>query len=138
VLICTLSQPTNSNLLTFLLPPPPFNHHFPLPPASPPPPPPSPCYPPNTDWVGDPLLPAYSREEPCPVKTSLLIMPSNLVGQWQAEIATHLAPGALKVRERQDQQGCGVTNVPSHSVLMGIQGTCCQVPVVLSDCLLLP
>jgi hypothetical protein len=53
--------------------------------------------PPPHGWVGDPKASGYSREEPCPIKTTLLVMPLNLMRQWQQEIATHLTPGALKV-----------------------------------------
>ena len=53
--------------------------------------------PPPHGWVGDPKTPGFSREEPCPIKTTLLVMPLNLMRQWQQEITTHLTPGALKV-----------------------------------------
>jgi len=35
-------------------------------------------------------------EQPIPIKATLLVMPSTLIPQWELEIATHLAPGALQ------------------------------------------
>ncbi len=35
---------------------------------------------------------------PCPIKTTLLVMPANLLRQWQHEIRKHTETGALKVR----------------------------------------
>jgi E3 ubiquitin-protein ligase SHPRH len=43
-------------------------------------------------------LAKYSRaveEEPVPIKSTLIIMPANLLGQWQDELETHVAEGAL-------------------------------------------
>jgi len=41
-------------------------------------------------------IPAAS-EEPCPIKTTLLVMPSNLIPQWRDEVAKHTAAGAARV-----------------------------------------
>ena len=35
-------------------------------------------------------------EDPCPIRTTLLVMPTNLISQWQEEIELHVKPRALK------------------------------------------
>jgi hypothetical protein len=47
----------------------------------------------RADWVSDPSLVDLDSGAPCPVKTTLLVMPANLVPQWQDEIEKHVAPG---------------------------------------------
>ncbi len=34
-------------------------------------------------------------QEPVPVKSTLIVMPANLLEQWQTEVDTHVTAGAL-------------------------------------------
>ena len=36
-----------------------------------------------------------SDADPVPIKTTLIVMPANLLGQWQEELQLHVKPGAL-------------------------------------------
>jgi SNF2 family DNA or RNA helicase len=36
-----------------------------------------------------------SEDEPAPIKSTLIIMPANLLGQWQDELELHVKQGAL-------------------------------------------
>ena len=49
-------------------------------------------------WAGDPTLHKVASEEPCPVKTTLLVMPGNLIPQWQDEIERHVDAGGRQLR----------------------------------------
>lgn len=51
------------------------------------------------DWVGRPedTCPEGSL---CPIKTTLVVMPGNLLEQWKQEVEKHTVEGALKVGGR--------------------------------------
>lgn len=55
------------------------------------------AHPAPPDWVASPGDVPLAGEEPCPVKTTLLVMPANLMPQWQEEIGKHVAPGGWLV-----------------------------------------
>ena len=46
------------------------------------------------------------QEDPLPVKSTLIVMPANLLGQWQDELDTHVAEGALTWCDSLDSCGC--------------------------------
>ncbi|KAI8476605.1 MAG: hypothetical protein J3K34DRAFT_400931, partial [Monoraphidium minutum] len=42
------------------------------------------AHPAPADWVADPATHGLDESSPCPIKTTLLVMPSNLIAQWKA------------------------------------------------------
>ncbi len=40
--------------------------------------------------------PPGAAPEPVPIRSTLVVMPANLLQQWQDELAMHVQPGALK------------------------------------------
>jgi hypothetical protein len=58
---------------------------------------------PLADWVAPPSSVPLKSETPCAIKTTLLVMPANLVPQWQDEIEKHVAKGG-----RWRRAGCRV------------------------------
>ena len=54
--------------------------------------------PPPQRWAAQTLEGAVLTEEApaVPIKTTLVVVPANLLSQWAAEVATHLDPGALR------------------------------------------
>ena len=61
------------------------------------------CNPPPPDWaVEDPTKVVLQRDPddeemylPVPVQTTMIVMPNNLLGQWQEEVKLHTRDNAL-------------------------------------------
>lgn len=55
------------------------------------------AHPAGDDWVQDISCPDYTEENPCNIKTTLVVAPWNLISQWKSEAERHLKPGELKI-----------------------------------------
>ncbi len=51
--------------------------------------------PPPAGWASLDLAGAVEGPEPTPIKTTLAVVPGNLLQQWQDEVHAHVEPGAL-------------------------------------------
>jgi hypothetical protein len=49
------------------------------------------------DWVSQPEEYEASGDSLCPIKTTLVVVPANLLDQWQQQVEEHTVEGALKV-----------------------------------------
>ncbi|KAK9915395.1 hypothetical protein WJX75_008587 [Coccomyxa subellipsoidea] len=57
-----------------------------------------------------------SDADPVPIKTTLIVMPANLLGQWQEELQLHVKPGALTWGVYQGQEASlSMRRQESHS-----------------------
>lgn len=67
--------------------------------------------------------------EPVPIRSTLIVMPANLLQQWQDELAMHVQPGALK--------WCGSASLRAECVqtclLFFVISVCCLASVVVID-----
>ena len=53
--------------------------------------------PPPASWpVHDLDKNTHDKSEAVPIKTTLIVMPANLLQQWQDEMSKHVQDGALK------------------------------------------
>lgn len=53
---------------------------------------------PPKGWAVQDLGKVLSVSDPVPVRSTLIVMPANLLQQWQDELSTHVKRGALKWR----------------------------------------
>ena len=51
--------------------------------------------PPPSGWASKDLQDAVEGPEPTPIKTTLAVVPGNLLAQWQDEVRHHVEPGAM-------------------------------------------
>ena len=51
--------------------------------------------PPPPGWASQDLKGAVVGPDPTPIKTTLAVVPGNLLAQWQDEVWQHVQPGAL-------------------------------------------
>lgn len=76
----------------------------------------------TADWSGS-LHEPHDVTNPCKIKTTLLVMPANLLAQWRAEISKHTAPGALKVGS---QEVLLLGTGASHATWLYTTCDCCK------------
>jgi hypothetical protein len=50
-----------------------------------------------SDWVDKPEEHEAAGHSLCPIKTTLIVVPANLLDQWQQQVEEHTVEGALKV-----------------------------------------
>ena len=51
---------------------------------------------PPKGWAVQDLSKVLSVPDPVPVRSTLIVMPANLLQQWQDELSTHVKRGALR------------------------------------------
>ena len=69
--------------------------------------------------------------EPVPIRSTLIVMPANLLQQWQDELAMHVQPGALKWCGSASLHAECVVNI--IAVMVHLISVCCLATSVVFD-----
>lgn len=64
----------------------------------------------SAGWQGNPESYEQDSLDPCPIGTTLVVIPSNLMGQWLAEVAKHVKPGWVPCMDGSALTGCPVVS----------------------------